>query len=75
MNGNAQAIENIQNGHMTATAWEDSYIEGERMVEMLDEIKKAGTDWTPKAAEVPAVLVTRDTVADFVKQHPEAAGK
>ena len=30
VNGNAQAIENIQNGHMTATAWEDSYAEGQR---------------------------------------------
>ncbi|WP_062118023.1 sugar ABC transporter substrate-binding protein [Aureimonas sp. AU40] len=75
VNGNAQAIENVQNGHMTATAWEDSYSEGQRMVEMLDEIKKAGAGWTPKAAEVPAVLVTRDSVADFVKQHPEALGK
>jgi ribose transport system substrate-binding protein len=75
VNGNAQAIENVQNGHMTATAWEDSYTEGQRMVEMLDEIRKAGADWTPKAAEVPAILVTKDTVADFVKQHPEALGK
>ncbi|KQT43165.1 sugar ABC transporter substrate-binding protein [Aureimonas sp. Leaf454] len=75
VNGNAQAIENIQNGHMTATAWEDSYAEGQRMVEMLDEIKTAGADWTPKAVEVPAILVTQETVADFVKQHPEALGK
>ncbi|GGE04873.1 sugar ABC transporter substrate-binding protein [Aureimonas endophytica] len=75
VNGNAQAIENVQNGHMTATAWEDSYTEGRRMVEMLDEIRKAGADWTPKAAEVPAILVTKDTVANFVKQHPEALGK
>ncbi|ALN75133.1 substrate-binding domain-containing protein [Aureimonas sp. AU20] len=75
VNGNAQAIENVQNGHMTATAWENSYSEGQRMVEMLDEIKKAGAGWTPKAAEVPAILVTRDSVADFVKQHPEALGK
>ncbi|KQQ90260.1 substrate-binding domain-containing protein [Aureimonas sp. Leaf324] len=75
VNGNAQAIENVQNGHMTATAWEDSFTEGQRMVEMLDEIKKAGADWTPKAAEVPAILVTKETVADFVKQHPEALGK
>ena len=24
INGNAQALENIKNGHMTATAWQDS---------------------------------------------------
>lgn len=75
VNGNAQAIENIQNGHMTATAWEDSYAEGAAMVKILAEIKEAGAAWTPKAVEVPAVLVTQETVADFVKQHPEALGK
>ena len=28
INGNAQALENIKNGHMTATAWQDSFTEG-----------------------------------------------
>lgn len=73
VNGNAQAIENIKNGHMTATAWEDSYTEGYNMVKLLADIKKAGADWKPKAVEVPAVLITKDTVADFLKQHPDAA--
>ncbi|MBC7479535.1 MAG: sugar ABC transporter substrate-binding protein [Pseudorhodobacter sp.] len=72
INGNAQALENIKNGFMTATAWQDSFSEGYNMVKMLDEIKKAGAAWQPKAAEVPAVLVTSDTVADFTGKHPEA---
>ena len=72
VNGNAQAIENIKNGHMTATAWEDSFTEGYEMTKLLVEIKKAGTDWQPKAAEVPAVLITRDTVEGFLGDHPEA---
>ena len=72
INGNAQALENIKNGFMTATAWQDSFSEGYNMVKMLDEIKKAGAAWQPKAAEVPAVLVTADTVADFTGKHPEA---
>jgi ribose transport system substrate-binding protein len=75
VNGNAQAIENIRNGHMTATAWEDSYTEGYQMVKLLPDIQKAGAAWTPKAVEVPAVLVTQDTVAQFVKEHPDAVGK
>ncbi len=75
VNGNAQAIENIRNGHMTATAWEDSYTEGYHMVKLLPDIQKAGAAWTPKAVEVPAVLVTQDTVAQFVKEHPDAVGK
>jgi ribose transport system substrate-binding protein len=75
VNGNAQAIENIKNGHMTATAWEDSYTEGYQMVKLLKDIKAAGGSWTPKAAEVPAVLVTKETVEQFLKDHPDAAGQ
>jgi ribose transport system substrate-binding protein len=72
INGNAQALENIKNGFMTATAWQDSFTEGYNMVKMIEEIKAAGKAWAPKAAEVPAVLVTKETVADFLTQHPEA---
>jgi ribose transport system substrate-binding protein len=42
------------------------------MVKMLEEIKAAGAGWTPKAAEVEAVLVTKDTVDAFLTEHPEA---
>jgi ribose transport system substrate-binding protein len=73
VNGNAQALENIKNGHMNATAWQDSFTEGYNMVRLLADVKKAGADWKPKAVEVPAVLVTKDTIGDFLKQHPEAA--
>ena len=72
VNGNAQALENIKNGHMTATAWQDSFTEGYNMVKMLKEIKDAGSSWQPKAVEVPAVLVTKDTVEAFIKEHPDA---
>jgi ribose transport system substrate-binding protein len=72
VNGNAQALENIKNGFMTATAWQDSFTEGYNMVKMLKEIKDAGDSWQPKAVEVPAVLVTKDNVADFLKEHPDA---
>lgn len=72
INGNAQALENIRNGHMTATAWQDSYTEGYNMVKMLEEIIEAGDAWTPVAVEVPAVLVTSETIDDFLAAHPEA---
>ena len=72
INGNAQALENITNGFMTATAWQDSFSEGYNMVKMLEGIIAAGDAWAPVAAEVPAVLVTADTVADFTSMHPEA---
>jgi ribose transport system substrate-binding protein len=72
VNGNAQALENIKNGHMTATAWQDSFTEGYNMVKMLKEIRDAGEGWEPKAVEVPAVLVTQDTVESFLSEHPDA---
>lgn len=72
INGNAQALENIRNGHMTATAWEDSFTEGYEMGKMLEAIIAAGDDWKPQAAEVPAVLVTADTIDAFLAEHPEA---
>jgi ribose transport system substrate-binding protein len=75
VNGNAQALENIKNGHMVATGWEDSYTEGYNMLKLMADIKAAGAGWTPKAVEVPAVLVTKDTVEDFLKQHPDTAAQ
>ncbi len=59
VNGNAQALEDIKKGLMTATAWQDSYTEGSNMIKLLPEIVKAGAGWTPKAVEVSAVLVTK----------------
>ena len=74
-NGNAQAVEAIRRGQMTATAWQDSGTEGERLVDALDDALKAGASWQPKAVEVPPVVVTQATVAAFVKAHPDALGK
>lgn len=75
VNGNAQALENIRNGFMTATAWQDSYTEGYQMVKLMPEIIAAGADWKPEAREVSAVLVTADTVEAFVAEHPDALGQ
>lgn len=75
INGNAQALENIQKGYMTATAWQDSFTEGYNMLGIIEDAAKAGAAWQPKAVEVPAVVVTKDSVADFLKQHPDAIGQ
>ena len=74
-NGNAQALEAVQKGFMTATAWQDSQTEGVKMVDTLDEAVKAGDSWQPKAVEVPAVVLTKDTIDAFLKEHPETIGK
>ena len=72
INGNAQALENIQKGYMTATAWQDSFTEGYKMLGIIEEAIAAGSAWQPKAVEVTAVVVTRDNVEAFLKDHPDA---
>ncbi|HEV7417386.1 MAG TPA: sugar ABC transporter substrate-binding protein [Tianweitania sediminis] len=75
INGNAQALENIRNGFMHGTAWEDSYTEGYNMVMLLPEIIEAGETWESKAVEVEAVLVTPETVDAFIAENPDALGQ
>lgn len=75
VNGNAQALENIHNGHMHGTAWQDSYTEGANMVKLIPKIIETGANWQPHAEEVPAVLVTPETVNAFIEAHPESIGK
>jgi len=75
INGNAQALENIQKGFMTATAWQDSFTEGYNMLGIIEDALKAGSSWQAKAAEVPAIVVTKDTVDAFLKEHPDAIGQ
>ncbi len=60
---------------MHGTAWQDSYTEGANMVRLIPKIIEAGAGWQPHAEEVPAVLVTPETVNAFVEAHPEAIGK
>jgi ribose transport system substrate-binding protein len=75
VNGNAQALENIQKGFMTATAWQDSFTEGYNMLGIIQKAIDAGAEWKPQAVEVPAVVVTKDNVEQFVKDHPDAIGQ
>jgi ribose transport system substrate-binding protein len=72
VNGNAQALQNISEGFMTATAWEDAVQEGYDMTKLLPAIRKAGASWSPKAIEVSPVLINKDNVAAFLKEHPDA---
>ena len=74
-NGNAQAIDAIQRGRMTATAWQNSGLEGARLVDSVDDAIRAGAAWKPKAVEVAPVVVTKANVAAFLKQHPDALGR
>jgi ribose transport system substrate-binding protein len=73
-NGNVDAIVAVQEGWMTATSWAFVEEEGRVMVNTLNEALKAGASWTPKAVEVPVVVVNAQTITQFLKDHPDAAG-
>ncbi|HEY9592847.1 MAG TPA: sugar ABC transporter substrate-binding protein [Spirochaetia bacterium] len=73
-NGNVDAIVAVKEGWMTATAWAAVEEEGRVMVETLTQAIKAGSSWTPKAVEVPVVVVNAQTIKDFLAKHPGADG-
>lgn len=73
-NGNVDAIVAVKEGSMTATSWAAVEEEGRVMVNTINEALKAGASWTPKAVEVPVVVVNGQTIEQFLKDHPDAAG-
>jgi len=73
-NGNAEAILAVQDGWMTATAWQNSFEEGKVMVQKFEEAIAAGDSWEPASAEVPAVVIDASSVEQFIADHPESIG-
>jgi ribose transport system substrate-binding protein len=71
-NGNADAIKAVQDGWMTATAWQNSFEEGKVLIKTIEDAIKAGASWKAKAVEVPAVIIDGKSVAQFIKDHPES---
>lgn len=72
INGSSTAIKAVQDGSLTATVYEDSVTEGTTMFTTTLEAIAAGDGWEPQTIDVPSVLVTADTVEQFVAEHPEA---
>ena len=71
-NGNADAIQAILDGWMTATSWEDGYGEGVAAIEAIEKMEQQGEAFEKGAYEYPAVVVTKESAAQFVAEHPEA---
>ena len=71
INGSSTAIKAVQDGSLTATVYEDGKLEGRTMFETVLEGIESG-DNTPQTIDVPGVLVTGDTIDEFLTDHPEA---
>lgn len=72
INGSAQAIKAVRDGALTSTVWEDGEKEGATMFATTREAIEAGDSWEPKTVDVPGVLVSKDTVTQFLSEHPDA---
>ena len=70
-NGNADALQAIRDGWMTATAWEDGYGEGLAAIDAIEEIMKDKEGYEKGAYELPVEVVTADNVESFIEEHPE----
>lgn len=71
INGSSTAIKAVQDGDLTATVYEDAFLEGRTMFEKVLEAIESG-DFEPQVVDVPGVLVTADTIDEFLAEHPEA---
>ena len=71
-NGNADAINAVKDGWMTATSYAQVEEEGKVMFQTLLDALQAGASWQPKAVEVPVIVVNNQNVEQFIKDHPEA---
>ena len=71
-NGNADAINAVRDGTMTATSYAQVEEEGNVMFQTLLEAMQAGASWEPKAVEVPVIVVNNQNVEQFIIDHPEA---
>jgi ribose transport system substrate-binding protein len=72
INGSSTAVKAVQDGSLTATVYEDGAGEGKAMFDTTMQAIQAGAAWQPKTVNVPGILVTADTVGQFVQDHPEA---
>jgi ribose transport system substrate-binding protein len=72
INGSSTAIQAVQDGSLSATVFEDGAAEGRTMFETTLKAIEAGAAWEQTTVDVPGILVTAETVGQFVGEHPEA---
>lgn len=69
-NGNADALQAILDGTMTATSWQSGYDEGIAAMEAIHEILEKGEEFEKTEEVVPVVVVTADNIEKFIEEHP-----
>lgn len=69
-NATPPALQAVKDGTMRATLWIDLRSAGTILVDAVPEILKAGPAWEPKSVVPDHVVVTKDNIDDFTRQHP-----
>jgi ABC-type sugar transport system substrate-binding protein len=69
-NATPPALQAVKDGTLRATLWIDLRSAGTILVDAIPEILKAGDAWQPKSVVPGTVVVTKDNVDEFMKQHP-----
>lgn len=70
INGSPQAVQQVKDGDMTATAWQPAYEEGKQVFQAILDAQAAGASWTPKLISIPGTVVDSSNVDQFMKDHP-----
>jgi len=71
-NGTGPALQAIQEGTMTASEWFDWVGTGRDAVDLIAEVRAAGSSWQPKTLESVHTVVDKSTIEQFLKDHPDA---
>ena len=69
-NATPPALQAVKDGTMRATLWIDLRSAGTILVDAVPEILKAGSSWQPRSVVPEHVVVTKENLDEFTKQHP-----
>jgi ribose transport system substrate-binding protein len=72
INGSSTAIKAVQAGDLTNDVYEDAGAEGKTLFKTVREAIDAGKSWTAKTVDVPGIVVTKENIDSFLKDHPDA---
>jgi ribose transport system substrate-binding protein len=70
-NATPPALQAVRDGAMTATLWLDLKSAGKILVDAIPEIRAKGDAWEQKSVIPDHVIVTKDNLDAFLKDHPQ----
>jgi ribose transport system substrate-binding protein len=72
INGGPQALQAVKDGTIRQVVWQDGETEGAEMMQAAVDYLDAPDGWVQKTIDVPGVVVTADTIDQFLTDHPDA---